>query len=441
MAKQSKLKQHEDDKKLAAQSRQNELQTRNFSGAKSFDELNDGLSGEEISSLYRSNQSFHATTDRLNDEHATIQGFRAMTSEQQAAFFQESNEATKTLLAEDGYVAEQTQTLAPSLVEAEEVRDAQRQFEQDRLSEESRAAETQNNTQEILYEGCEKLADGRYRLTVDAGEGAQPEIFYGNRQGECWAALRKSKAHATAALRRRAKDVQLTRELREMKVAVVNYPPLMEKITLTPEQVYQYTVEQSDPTTSVEAIRMLRLGGMSQDEVDRINAAEIRAREQEAYTTASKWITSHPEFYACDDNLKALRDLMGGLNWACVSENFDLALKILQEQDALVDKLPEVEPEFHTGPEPKPRTVFIPKAAPVEAPKVAPAPATRPSRRPLNNSGIGFREARMNTEPVKPQPMTAVEYAGFSAVELKTRYNRDESFRARVDAYWAAGGR
>jgi hypothetical protein len=88
--------------------------------------------------------------------------------------------------------------------------------------------------------------------------------------------------------------------------------------------------------------------------------------------------------------------------------------------------------------------VFIPKAAPVE-PKAAPAPVVRPaSRKPLNNSSLGGGETsfvRRNTTPAKPAVMTAAEYAATPVTELQSRYKKDPEYKARVDAYWAAGGR
>jgi hypothetical protein len=447
MSKPSKLKQYEDDKKAAAQSRQNELQTRNFSGAKNFDELNAGLSGEEVSSLYRSNQSFHAATDRLNEDHATIAGFRQLTSEQQAAFFNDSNEATKTLLSEDGYIAEQIQTLAPSLGEVEDERDAQRQFEQDRLSEESRAAETANNKQEILYEGVERLADGRYRLSVDSMSGTSPEIFYGNNQGECWAALRKAKAHATAALRHRARQFQVTKELRELAVDIIPYVPLEQKVTLSAAEIYDLTEQLKDPSTVLEATHRLQLGARTQLDIDRANEVIERGRMQEQESAARRWMEATPAYVPCPENEKAMIDAMNSLGWGVTHGNLQKCFEELLRQEALITEIPEIpEQEFRTGPEPpQPRKVFVPQAAPVAAPKVTPAPAVRPaSRKPLNNSSTGGGETsfvRRNTTPAKPIAMTPSEYHSISAVELKTRYHRDEAFKARVDAYWAEGGR
>jgi hypothetical protein len=165
---------------------------------------------------------------------------------------------------------------------------------------------------------------------------------------------------------------------------------------------------------------------------------------QEQESAASTWIKSNPQFYVCDENIKAFQDLMGGLNWPVTFRNMGIAYTALLEQGALIDKPAEVEPEFRTGPEPQqqPREVFVPQSAP-QAPKAAPAPAVRPvSRKPLNSSGGDFRATRKNeTGPAKPTPMTAAEYAGLTSAILKQRYNKEPEFKARVDAYWAAGGR
>ena len=415
MAKQSKLKQYEDDKKAATRSRQNELQTRNFSGAKNFDELNDGLSSKEVKSLYASNQSFHAATDRLNEQQELISGFRRMTSDQQATFFNDCNEATKTTLTNDGYVPEHTQTLAPSLGEAEEERDAQRQFEQDRLLEESRAAETSNNAQEILYEGVEKLADGRYRLTVDAGDGTSPEVFYGDKQGECWAALRKSKAHATAALRRRARQFQVTKELRELAVDIIPYVPLEQKVTLSAGEIFDLTEALKNPATVLEATRRLQLGARTQEDIDRANEVIERGRMAEQESAARRWMEATPAYIPCPENEKAMIDAMNSLGWGVTHRNLDLCFAELLRQEALITELPQAIEEFRTGPpEPQPRKVFVPQAAPAAAPKVTPVPATRPAtRRPLNGSGDGFRQARMEKTAAAPSlKMSAAEYEG-----------------------------
>lgn len=435
MAKQSNVEQYDTDKTAAQRARQEELLKKNFTGIANYD---DGLSAEEVKFLLKNNDSFRNVVE-------LIDGFRKMTKEQQLQFYSEANDGTRTTLQADGYDPGQIQTLAPSLGEAEEESAAQRRATQAFIETASdEAMETQG---EKLYAGVE-IREGRYFLTIDPEDGTAPEVFKsrpiaeGGSQGEVWKLLRDSKKNATRELRRRAKAVKLTKELREMAVDVIPYVPLEVKVNLTPAELFEAHAMLADPSTAVEGTRRLQAAARTQEDVDRANEQLERGRMQEQEAAARKWMTDNPQFIVCDENLKAMMELMSGLNWGVTSGNLTKAFNALLEQEALLTSLPEVtEPEFTTGPAPKPRTVFFPKAAPVEPPKAAPAPAARPSRRPLNNSGIGFREARMNTEPAKPQPMTAVEYAGFSAVELKTRYNRDEAFKARVDAYWAAGGR
>jgi hypothetical protein len=256
--------------------------------------------------------------------------------------------------------------------------------------------------------------------------------------------LRDSKKSATRELRRRAKKVRITRELAEMKVDVIPYVPLEEKITLTNGEIYDLTQQLKDPSTVLEATRKLQLAARTQQDIDRANEVIIRGRQQEQESAASTWIKNNPQFIVCDENLQALMDIMGSLNWAVTDRNMTLAYNALVEQDALVTKAPEVpEPEFRTGPEPQqPRKVFVPQSAPVAAPRVPAAPAARPVyRKPLNSSGGDFRATRPNTTPVKPQPMTAAEYAATPVTVLQKRYKTDPDYKARVDAYWNEGGR
>jgi hypothetical protein len=406
MAKQlTKLEQYEANKKSTAQARQDEIQLMNYNGAQNFDELYDGLSSAEIKFLYTFNQSFHDTTDLLNSP--------------------------------------QSQTLAASPEEAQEIRDQRRAAEQNRLFTESREAEEANVREEKLYHGVEKLADGRYRLTIDPGDGTSPEVFYGATQAEVWDALRKSKANATKELRRRAKSVRITAELRAITPEIIEYPPLVEKITLTPAELYDYTAAQSDPLRSVEALRMLRLAGMTQAEVDRQNEVLIRSRMMEATSIADKWMKENPEFYKCPENIKAMIDLMGesGLNWAVTSHNLDLSFDALKEQEVLVTR-PEEGVAVPVIPQsrPRPATFALPAAVPSPAAPQAQRPAA-PLRRPTMHDPSRVSFARRSSAPIKAAPMTATEYQSISSSDMKEKYTKDANFKDRVDAYWAAGGR
>jgi hypothetical protein len=436
MAKQSKVAQYDADKTATQRARQEELLKKNFLGIANYD---DGLSAEEVKYLYAQNESFRTVVD-------TIDGFRKLTEEQQAQFFSEAKEEIRITLADDGYVPSQTQTLAPSLGEAEEESAAARQATQVFIETASdHAVETQG---EKLYAGVE-IKEGRYFLTIDPEDGTSPEVFRsrpiaeGGTQGEVWKLLRDSKKNATRELRRRAKKVQITRELREMAVDVIPYVPLEMKVNLSPAELFEAHAMLADPNTAVEGTRRLQLAARTQEDIDRANEVIERGRMQEQEAAAHKWMRDNPQFIVCDENLKAMMEIMGGLGWGVTNRNMTLAYSALLEQEALITQLPEVaEPEFRTGPEQRPRTVFVPKSPPVESPKAAPAPAARPvSRRPLNGSFVDSRATRMNTAPVKPTAMTALEYHQISAADLKLRYGKDPDFKARVDAYWAAGGR
>jgi hypothetical protein len=400
----SQVDQYEAKKKAAQQARQDELQLRNFNGAQDFDQLYEGLSSEEIKFLYTYNESFHKTTDLLNDP--------------------------------------QTQTLAASPEEAAEIRDQARAAEQNRLFAEARAAEEANAREEKLYEGVEKLADGRYRLTIDPLDGSSPEVFYGDTQAAVWAALRKSKANATKELRRRAGQVKITQELREMTVDVVEYAPLEVKVTLAPAELFEATEMLKDPSTSIEGTRRLQAAARTDQDIARANEALIRGRSIEAQTIAEKWLHENPTFYACDHNIGALREIMGTLNWAVTPKNLSLAHQALIEQNVLVDKLPEAEVETPAFAQPRPRQAFVPKAVAPPAPAAPQAPrSTVPLRRPTMHDPSQTSFARKTATPIRVAPMTEREASSIPASEMKERYNSDANFRARMDAYWAAGGR
>jgi hypothetical protein len=437
MGKSAKLEQQDAQKKAAAQARLAEFMAKDYSTAKDFNQLWSGISTEEIVHLRGNCQSFQDAENRLN----LVEAFRKFTSEEQERFFAECNEGTRQVLENDGYVSSQTQTLAPSPDESEEESAAQRQAKQEFLNtQSSAAAEAQDDK---LYPGVE-IIGGKYRLSLDPGDGSQPEVFWGDSQKDVFIKLRESKVHATKALRRRQKEVKVTQELRDLKPDVVNYPPLEVKVTLSPSELFDATEMMKDPTTAVEGARRLAAAARTQEDVDRANEITILSRQREQEQIAHNWMSAHPEFYQCKENIQAMIDLMTKLNWAAISNrNLDLAFKALQEQGILVEQLPETEVTAEQVPQP--RKVFVPQAAPVAAPKVTPAPPVRPtSRKPLNNSSMGGGETsfvRRNTTPAKPIAMTPSEYHSISAVELKTRYHRDEAFKARVDAYWDKGGR
>jgi hypothetical protein len=438
-------KQHDEQKRQNSQKRLNDLHARDWSLVPTKD-IYDGLSAVEQKSLHVGCPSFQ----EAESAYETISGFRRLTADQQSEFFSQANEKTRSLLEQDGYVSSQTTTLAKSPGEHEDESEARRAEQQNQIFTESADAQESVafDDKHGLYPGVEYDARSqKYRLTVDAGDGASPEIFIGDSQKECFIKLTESKKHATRALRRRASQVQITQALREMDIDVIEYPPLEVKVTLSPAEIFDATEKMKDPTTAVEAARLLAAAGRTQAEVDLANENTIRGRYLEQKEAAERWLTDNPQFYPCPENLKALMDITGTLNWAITKKNLDIAFAELVRQNALVERLPETEPEFRTGPAPKERPApFIPPSAQTPAaPRVPATPAVRPaSRKVLNNSSLGGGETsfvRRNTTPVKPSPMTASEYAGLTSAELKTRFNRDEAFRARVEAYWAGGGR
>jgi len=435
--KQNSVEVYDANKRAEQEARLEELRTKVFFGVRhpqgSYD---DGLSTAEIKFLRENNKSFV-------DTMTTIDGFRTLTPEQQESFYNEANSETRTTLESDGYLP---QTLAESPEEAAELLDSRRATEQEKLFRESREAEEAIARNEQIYPGVEKIDENLFRLVVDPGDGSAAEVFQGSTPAETFQKLIESKRHATRELRRRAKSVKITAEMRALTPEIVSYPPLMEKLVLTAEQIYDYTAKQNDPVHSVEAIRMLRLAGMSDDEIARHNEVIVRSRETEARSVADAWIKNHEkEFYVCPENLQSLMSIFENLNWACTSFNLDLALSCLREQGVLVDRPADGEVEA-PAPQASPRRVFTPQAAP-SAP-VAPLAArpTAPVRRPLNNTSVnGPSQTRAREEvgggAAKVKPMDAVEYASIGATDMRARYAKDPAFRARVDAYWAGGGR
>jgi hypothetical protein len=438
MAKQSQQQQYDLQKKADTEARLNELMAKDWS---IVDDIFAELSSAELKHLQRNCQSFKDAESRVE----TIVGFRKMTVEQQTEFFAACNESTRAILEKDGYVSSQTQTLTGSLGEAEALRDSQRAAEQARLFEENRTQVELAERETKLYPGVE-IIGGKHRLVIDPGDGSSPEVFWGDSQKDVFQKLAESKRNATRELRRRAQKVRITAELRAITPEIIEYPPLVERVVLTPEQVYKYTTEQNDPVTSVEATRMLRLGGMTQVEVDRQNEIIVRSRTMEASSIVDQWMKETPEFYACPENIQAMIDLMGnekGLNWACTKHNLGLAFAALTEQGVLVDR-PAEEPEPSAFPQPTPRPpAFVPRAA-APAPAAPAAPQaqrpTVPLRRPTTHDPSQTSYARRTSAPIKA-PMTAAEANELSATESKKKYLKDPNYAARLDAYWASGGR
>jgi hypothetical protein len=483
MATKEQLEKHkqflldQDQKRRQADiARQQDVLSADYSGYNSLDDIWRGLSTAEINLLKTQSPSYKKRIEELD----LINAFKRLTEEDQATFFAEANEATRITLENDGYVASQTMTLAPSPDEAAAkkaadlaaenlpVLTAEEQIEQDRQAEAVRLqAETDRlaaeataagvrpavlrGTVEELYPGVEKLGEGSYKLTVDPEDGSNPEIFYGASQKECFIALRKSKANATKELRRRAKKIQITEELRNLEAETVEYAPLLKPLSLTPDQIFTLTEQLKDPTKVLEAHAKLRQASITPEECARQNESIERQRYSDAFNTAQTWLKLRPDFYNHPDNIKALKDLMGELGWAVTMKNLDLAFEVLLEQDgALLDR-PEPQQE---PPVAQPALVVpvAPVVVPVAPVVVPPAPTgalpaapriLRPGSLAESSTGIqpSVRMTERTGRPPAAQPMSAEEYAAIPAAEVSTRYRKDLVFKARVDAYWAAGGR
>ena len=454
--------------------RQTSVLSADYSGYSDLDQMLAGLSSDEVRTLRSQNASFKK---RLED-FDLIAAFRRLDDEQQTAFFAEANEGTRAVLENDGYVSSQTTTLAqspgeaqeeaeaarlaqqneagigktPEEIEAEQEEAARAQAEADRVAAEAAAIPAvPRGSVEILYEGVEKLANNAYKLTVDPEDGTPVEVFWGESQKECFKKLRDSKKHSIRELRRRKKQLEITDDLRAMQVEVVNYAPLLTPITLTPKEIYDLTEQLKDPSTVLEATRKLRQASYTPEECARHNEGIERQRYQDAKSVGQKWLTENPDFYPSPENIKELQKLMGELNWAVTEKNLDLAFKTLKDQDALFEAPKE------TPPSAQPASVVPVAPAAVAAPAVptVPAPAApagalpaakrvlRPGSLAESSTGIqpSVRMPERLGQPPRVLPMSAEEYAAIPAPVLKTRYNKEPEFKARVDAYWAAGGR
>jgi hypothetical protein len=346
----------------------------------------------------------------------------------------------------DTFTVAQTTTLAPSQDEIDAAKKAEQAVEEANAAGEIPAV--QRGTVEILYEGVEKLGEGSYKLTVDPGDGTPEEVFFATTQADLFKALRKSKANATKELRRRAKKVQITDELRALQTEVVNYAPLVQPLRLSPDEIFTLTEQQKDPVTVLEATRKLRQASLTQEECDRMNESIERERYSNGYNTAVSWIQTHSDFYNCPENIEALQTLMANLNWAVTIKNLDLAYAELVAQGVLLER-PE-EPTL-SQPVPQPASVVpvVAAPAPQATPVAAPAAKTgalpdarqvRPADRPSSSTGMQpQRRSDSLPKPATAPSLSAEEYNNMSAAEVKRRYNREPDFHAAVDALIASG--
>jgi hypothetical protein len=470
--KQFLLDQDQKRRQADADRKQNVLSA-DYSAYADYNSLLGSLTSDEIRLLKNQSPSFKKRIEELD----TIFGFRQLSEEDQAIFFAQANEGTRIVLENDGYIASQTLTLTESADEAEqrkaeeaaaalaaeqtavdeesdrEAANALRlQAEADRLSAEAAAAGTvpavPRGSVEILYDGVEKLGNNAYKLTVDPEDGSAPEIFWGESQKECFAKLRKSKAHATKELRRRRNKLEITEQLRALEVERVEYAPLMQAISLTPKEIFDLTEQQKDPTTVLDATRKLRQASYTPEECARYNEGILRERFNDNQSTAQKWM-ENSDFFPSPENIASLKDLMGGLNWAVTLKNLDLAYQTLKDQEVYVPETKSPEPPTVQPAPVVPVTPVVTPAVPVVAPK-APAGALpaagrvlRPGSSAENSTGIQptVRLGARTGQPPQVQLMSAEEANSYSAADLKSKYLKDPIFKQRMDAYWAAGGR
>src|SRR5271156_4427363 len=234
-----------------------------YSAATSIDELYANLGASEIKRLYHENESFKTTLDKLNlteGRAKLISDFQNQSEAEQQLAYARMSTVNKAIIDQDydAFEAKQTQILAPSQDDTDAARAAEAvaveptPIEIEAVPVAEVVAPVVVESVEELYDGIEKIGASSYKLTVDPEDGTPVEIFFGTTQKECFKALRKSKGNATRELRRRAKKIQITDELRALKVEVVNYPPLATPVILTPDQIYTYTEQLKDPTTVLE---------------------------------------------------------------------------------------------------------------------------------------------------------------------------------------------
>ena len=400
-----------------------------YSAAGSADELFGTLSVAEIKALYSQNPTFRAKADEFNGQPTTT---LAPSQDEIDAAKAAEPVVVPEILVETPVVVQQPEVV-PSVVQVPE-------------------------PVEELYDGIEKIGEGSYKLTVDPEDGSPAEIFYGATQKDCFKALRRSKAHATKELRRRAKKIQITKELEDLKVEKIDYAPFLTPLSLTADEVYTLTEQMKDPTTVLEASRKLRLASLTPEECARQNEIITRQRRNEQASIAATWLISTPEFYNCDENIEKIRELMGTLDWAVTPRNLDLAFKTLTEQGALLER-----PEEHV---PKPVAVQPASVVPVIAAPVVVTPVATPVAvvappqstnaaqaatagalpdaakvlRPGSSSTATMPTRRIDSVQAPQVPvLTVEEYNNTSAAVVKMRYQREPAYKAQVDALIASG--
>jgi hypothetical protein len=446
--------------------RLSEILAADYSAATSLDELyGTNLRTSDIKKLYEQNTTFRAKVDEFNVSEGRaklIADFRALNEQDQQKAYAVMTPENKKVIDEDYEAFIAASSNPPEATPNPSVETPEQKAEKERLAAEALVAEEAARIAaaapvEELYDGIEKLSEGSYKLTVDPGDGTPAEIFYGASQKECFKALRISKANATKELRRRAKKVQITDELRALAVEVVNYPPPIKPLILSPDETFTLTEQLKDPTTVLEATRKLRQASLTPEECARQNEEIERRRFSDGYNTAVSWMQIRPEFYNCAENIEALQKLMAELNWAVTVKNLDIAFATLTEQGVLLER-PEEIPQ-HVPSTAQPASVVPVAAAPAPPAASAPstaaapnnppaAPAAQPSAlpgpakvlRPGSSSTAAMPTRRIESVPGPAvYVLTVEEYNRLSAAEAKRRYRTDPEFRKGFDALVAAG--
>ena len=424
------VQEQNDQSQAEAAARAEQISTADYSAATTFEELYGDLSVTEIKYLMSQNATFKAKIAELNGQ--------PLPQTQTLAKSQDEIDAERA--------AEAAQVKTPEQIQAEA----------DRIAEEAAAANVtltvQRDAVEVLYEGVEKLGEGSYKLTVDPEDGTPAEIFYGVTQADCFKKLRKSKASATREIRRRQKKIEITQELKDLAVETIDYAPLLQPIVLTPDEIYTLCEQQKDPITVLEATRKLRQASLTPEECARHNEGIERQRYTDGRNTAISWLQLNPSFYNCPENISAMQELMGGLNWAVTLKNMDKAYATLVEQGVLLDR-PE-QPSTQVQPAAQPASVVSVAAAPAVTPAQAQAsavptntPAATPATtgalpdarqlRPADrSSSTGMQPTRRveNAGAVVANVLTVEEYNRMPAATVKQRYQREPAFKAQVDA-------
>jgi hypothetical protein len=125
----------------------------------------------------------------------------------------------------------------------------------------------------------------------------------------------------------------------------------------------------------------------------------------------------------------------------------DLAFKTLKEQEVYIPEVIEQTPPTVQPASVVPVTPVVTTVAPPQAPAgalpAAPKRILRPGSLAESSTGIQptVRLGERTGRPPVALPMSAEEYAAIPTTQMRQRYAKDPEFKARVDAYWAAGGR